>query len=317
MISKDNTISLNEDQIISSDNNLPKYVNENIYSDEDEYPEFDTIVLSGGSLKVCMAMGSLQYAYDNLLLSDVKNYIGTSAGAIICFLLLIGYSPIDIMVYIATSKMLTNVNYDIISMMNGTGIVPFELISDHVEKLILNKLGYIPTLIEIEANFGKNFICPTYNFTTRKAEYLSSNTYPDLCILTALRMTCNLPAIFEHYKYNDCFYIDGGVCDNFPIMKAEEIGTKILGIMYKDNIDQTELVSENGDKIGFVDYFIKMLFLQSKILVDHQLEKISNKSTIISLEHSCNSIVNLSMDTKTKLDLFSSGYQQMKSHFNK
>ena len=47
-----------------------------------------TLVLSGASSKFFLTGGAVQYLYDNSLL-DIKNYVGTSAGAIICFFLII------------------------------------------------------------------------------------------------------------------------------------------------------------------------------------------------------------------------------------
>ena len=61
--------------------------------------DFDTLVLSGGSSKGILILGALQYAQDNFLLNKINKYIGTSVGSIICFLLLIGYTPIEIMIY--------------------------------------------------------------------------------------------------------------------------------------------------------------------------------------------------------------------------
>ena len=37
--------------------------------------EFDTLVLSGGSLRGFLVLGSLQYAMDNNLLNNIENYV--------------------------------------------------------------------------------------------------------------------------------------------------------------------------------------------------------------------------------------------------
>ena len=68
--------------------------------------DYDTLVLSGGSSKGILTLGALQYCYDNFLLNKIETYVGTSSGAIISFLLIIGYSPIEIMVYICCNGLL-------------------------------------------------------------------------------------------------------------------------------------------------------------------------------------------------------------------
>ena len=65
-----------------------------------ENNDFDTLVLCGSSIKCMTILGSLQYAYDHALLSKITKYIGTSSGSICCYLLAIGYTPIEIIVYL-------------------------------------------------------------------------------------------------------------------------------------------------------------------------------------------------------------------------
>ena len=57
---------------------------------------YDTLVLSGSSIKGITFLGALQYLYDNSLLKNVKTFVGTSSGAMISFLLIIGYTPVEI-----------------------------------------------------------------------------------------------------------------------------------------------------------------------------------------------------------------------------
>ena len=64
---------------------------------------YDTLVLSGSSIKGFAFLGALQYLYENNKL-NIDNYIGTSAGAIISYLLIIGYTPIEIFLDICTNQ---------------------------------------------------------------------------------------------------------------------------------------------------------------------------------------------------------------------
>ena len=60
--------------------------------------QYNTIVLSGGITKGFGLVGSLQYLQDNGILPHIQKFIGTSIGAIIAYLVCIGYSPIEIMI---------------------------------------------------------------------------------------------------------------------------------------------------------------------------------------------------------------------------
>ena len=59
---------------------------------------YSTLLLSGGSVKTFASIGALQYLYDKNLICNVETLVGTSAGAILCYLLAIGYTPGEIMV---------------------------------------------------------------------------------------------------------------------------------------------------------------------------------------------------------------------------
>ena len=149
--------------------------------------DFDTIVIAGGSSKGILTLGALQYAYDNFILKKINTYIGTSSGSIICFLLLIGYTPIEIIVYLCTHQLLEKLqHFNIVAMLNGNGALSFSNIYEQLEKMTIDKLGYLPTFEDIYNNFKKKIICVTYNITDDKTEYISYETYPQLPCLIAL-----------------------------------------------------------------------------------------------------------------------------------
>ena len=269
---------------------------------------FDTLVLSGGSTKGIIILGALQYLSDNFYLSEIKNFIGTSSGAIICFLLSIGYTPIEIMVYICTHQLLEKIqHFNIVAMINGLGASSFSNIYEQLEKITIEKIGYIPTFSDLKNKFGVNFICATYN----KTEYLSFENNPDLPCLIALRMSSNLPLIFENFKYGNNFYVDGGVSDNFAIDLGDKIGKKILGL-YIDTEDRT-FKKEND--VNIIEYIYRLMFIpiaQSTML---KINNTSNKCKIIKLQNNNTTFFDFNINSIGKLNLFSSGYQEIKTNF--
>ena len=68
---------------------------------------YDSIILSGGSIKGFCTLGALQYMQDNKIIDDtLTTFAGTSIGSIISFLLIIGYTPIEIVVYLCSNNVL-------------------------------------------------------------------------------------------------------------------------------------------------------------------------------------------------------------------
>ena len=45
--------------------------------------EYNTLIISGGSVKAICSLGALQYCDDEKLIDNIDTYIGASAGAII------------------------------------------------------------------------------------------------------------------------------------------------------------------------------------------------------------------------------------------
>lgn len=286
-------------------------------TNEPDLSQYDTIVLSGGSTKGFILLGALQYMYDTYLLTEkhVTNYIGTSAGFMICYLLCIGYTPAEILIYICKHQLLEKMQYmNVVAMINGEGAMSFSNIYENLERMTIDKLGYCPTFRNIYDSYKKKLCCCTYNFTQQKVEYISYDTHPDIPCLIAIRMTSNLPLIFEKFKYGSCFYIDGGVGDNFPIDIGDEMGKKILGLLLETSPDD---FNADNEEMNVLEFIYKVMFIPINQITETKLKNVSEKCTIIKLNSKKLKFFNFQITTKMKLELFSSGYQETKNFFNK
>ncbi len=204
------------------------------------------LVLSGGGFKGIPMLGALQHLYTTNQLSTVKYYVGTSVGSMICYLLIIGYTPIEIFLYICEHDITPEWNSDIFNMcvpvftsivQNNNkieslkillayvlkhGIVKYEKIHNILEQMTLVKLPFIPRMKDLIYLFNKTLICTTYRYAIEGQDkdcihYITPINYPELSCLDAIRMSSNIPAIFGEYTYNNYKYIDGGFVSNFSI----------------------------------------------------------------------------------------------------
>ena len=270
--------------------------------------DYDTIVISGGSTTGIVSLGAIQYAFDNFLLGSIINFIGTSSGSIICFLLIIGYTPIEIIIYICKHQLLEKMqHFNIISMTQGSGAISFNTIYEHLEKMCIDKIGFIPTFKDVKDKFDKNLICVTYNITENKTEYISFETYPNMHVLTALKMSSNLPLIFENFKYGNSFYIDGGISDNFPIDIGDKIGKKVLGIYLVSGDNSKEEINNN-----ILEFIYKLIFIPISKNEEYKILNVSKKCRVVKLTYDNIKFFNFKLQSKEKLDLFSEGYEQMR-----
>jgi NTE family protein len=280
--------------------------------------EYDTVVLGGGAIKSFSILGAMQYTYDNYLLNNVKTYIGTSGGSMISYLIIIGYKPVEIMTFLCTNQILEKMqSFNMVAMMNGLGASSYLHIYEQLEKMTIEKIGYIPTLKDIKEKFNKDFIAITYNLTDDKIEYLSHDTYPNLPCLIAIRMSSNLPLIFEHFKYGNSYYIDGGIANNFAIDIGIEKGRKILGIYF----EMSEYSFTKNTEFNLMEYILKIMFIPNTEIRNLKLKTIDkniHNIDFIKIDDDTNTnLFNFGISVKERLELFSNGYQFTKKFFEK
>lgn len=278
---------------------------------------YEIIVLSGGGIKGLSTLGALQYLFDNQKLNhnDIKYYVGTSIGSIISLLLLIGYIPIEIVVYLCTNNILENFKVNkITDILEGKGLYNFENVRTACEKMILNKIDFIPTMKELKDLFGKELIICTYNLTKHKREYVNYSNNPDLSCLDAIRMSSNIPFIFNDFIYNSNEYIDGGIIDNFPLTVLNEnkfYNKKAIGI----NLHYSKLSGINDNYIiKQIDKFYNIIMASSRENKDIPKNLDIDIIKIYGLDDI--QIHTFNITQTKKLELFSLGYNYSKHYYD-
>lgn len=142
-------------------------------------------------------------------LSNVKEIAGSSAGAIIAFLLALDMSItsiIDISLRLDISEL---VKVDLKCFLEKFGLVD--------SKVLRNKLveicGCDPTFSELKKKIHISAFC----VNTSKTVYFSVDSNPDMRVLDAVCMSIAVPYIFSSENYNGLTYIDGGSEECLPL----------------------------------------------------------------------------------------------------
>jgi len=274
---------------------------------------FDNIILSGGSLKCISMLGALQYLWEQKYLKDVKVFVGTSAGAIISYLLSINYTPLEIITYICTHQICQKFPFfNLVNMINGEGATTYSYIQEHLEKLTIEKIGSFMTMKKLQDNFGKRLICVTYNQTKCKTEYITPETHPDLPCITALKMSSSLPLVFPRFLYNGCYYVDGGIADNFPITLLDHDKEKSLGILVSTESEEQSV----DEEFKLLDYIYSLIIVPISLRAKEHIEIIHPNCRVLQLRAPKLKSFDFNHDTKFILDLFGCGYKSAKDFFN-
>jgi predicted acylesterase/phospholipase RssA len=276
--------------------------------------KFNAICLSGGGMKGFSILGALQYGYDNKLIShdSINYYSGNSIGAIISYLLAIGYTPLDILKELLIDDVVKEcVQINISSMTLGEkyNVSTFDKLASRIEKLTLRKIGKILTFGSMYKLYGKKLYMSVYNYTKRKREYKSYETDPDLPCIIALQMTSAIPGLFPYVEYEGCIYLDGFVGDNFPIEKVDFGDNIIFGV---DCDARSEDKTYDPPK-SFPEYFFAVVSF-----LTHKKYKPPKNSTIVEIESkSSTASLDFSITKQKQLEAFKVGYLNARDKFDK
>jgi NTE family protein len=230
--------------------------------------KYKNLVLSGGGLKGYYFIGALKYLYENNLLKP-KRIIGVSIGAIIGYLLTIGYQITEISSLFLkisldkyTPELVLDKLFEEFYCLDNTKII--KMLSYLTTSKNMNKLI---TLDELYQLTKIDFIVGTCNLTKKKYEFISHLTYPDLPAIIALQMSFSLPLIFKPVIYNNNIYVDGGVYNNYPINYLKSDIKKTIGIALNSNEEIT-------DVFGIISSIIDLISDNKKIKKKYYLNTI-------------------------------------------
>lgn len=270
--------------------------------------DYDTLVLSGGGNKGIIQLGILHSFHQKLgdeFINHIKKYYGTSIGSVICLLMSIGLSPVDIFVEVCKSRINPTLEINIPNFLMNFGFYSSSNVFEDINKIIYNKLGKIPTLKELYDTTKKEVYIVCHNLTKNKAVYLHYSTHPDLSCIEALKMSCNIPIIFEKIMYDNCYYIDGAFSmnGNYPIKYASsfEDNKNILAIKVSKSSKEKE-----WNLLTYLENIAKISIRSND--EDFSCDKLHNINIYID-EDKKEWDFNLE-NTKYKFSLFSIGYSE-------
>lgn len=272
--------------------------------------DFDTLVLGGGGIKCIAMLGALQYMYDNGATHIFKKYIGTSAGAMICFFLAIGYTPVELIACICTREILESLlPVDVVSLVTGHGAISYTKLETHLRSMVMNKIGREKiTLKELAEEYGITLVCTTYNMTKNICEYLSQKTYPEMDCLTAVRMSSAIPIVFDECEYDGCIYLDGGIVDNFSITVPQP-EDKVFGcVMFTE-------YKKLGEQNRILSLLRVLVTVSSNFYIDRILQNYPHHR-ILRLNVENIDLFEFKQTRARLLDMFSSGYNNCQLFFN-
>ena len=187
--------------------------------------EIDTLVCCGGGAKSIACIGALKILEKKGVLNNIIRYAGTSAGAILCVLLNIGFTPDEIenSIFSQNSSTVRDPLYKIpYNLMFNYGLYSGNKIIKYINSLFIQK-GFDPniTFNQLYIKTNKIIVLTGTSISIRDTFYFNNFTSPDMKVIDALRISMSIPFYFTSVKYtieNKIHtFVDGGLLNNFPM----------------------------------------------------------------------------------------------------
>ncbi len=230
------------------------------------------LALSGSGTLFYYHIGAVKRVLEQF---EINSIIGTSGGSIIGSLLAIGYSIEQIESIAKDINLKECVDYSF-NPLHKFGIIDGSKIKDRLKKYM--NIKFKDTLKELAITVT--------DYDKKEKQYFNSKNNPDLYIYEAVRASMSIPFVFKYTEINGRKYIDGGICDNFPVdyFKEKTIGIKIESSPQKksQNNFSTWLLNTFG-----INYIMDIIgLMMSSVEKKHIEDAIYSKIIVIKSDRS-------------------------------
>jgi predicted acylesterase/phospholipase RssA len=265
------------------------------------------LCFAGGGVKGIAYLGVYKYLLEHDMLLDLENLSGTSAGAIMCLLLLLKYTVEEMQILVEKLNYSLVESFDISGLFKNYSIDNGLRIEYMIMKIIQSKgIDSNITFNELYkiTNVGLN-ICATRLDDCSKVIFNHILT-PDVKVYVACKYSINIPFIWSSQKFNGAYYADGCLSQNLPITQFPVEGT--LGISCVSNNTEQKIndVKDYMTRsieccLNRANYFeLKSYIEMGYNVVRVKIPKISNIDFDIGID--------------TKLELIQCGYTSIESN---
>lgn len=267
--------------------------------------KFDAVILSGGGIKGIGTLGVLHYYFEKGLLdlSHVQEFSGTSVGTIINLFMICGYTPMEIFIKVYTLNNLFKAGdlENLWKTFQNYGIMPIKPLMDIMEEMVTDKLGVLPTLLELYTLTKKTLTITAVNHSKMRIEYINHKTRPHLSAIEAVKFSCNLPIIFPKIEYDGDYWVDGGLVDNFPYDGLQNPKANILGVVVMGTDKE-----ENADT--FIGYVYRLIVIPINTMTQLRTKDLPKNVKLVTLTFDGVPMLNFGMASEKKMDMFTKGY---------
>ena len=243
------------------------------------------LVLGGGGYLGLTTLGALHELHTNKIyhIDNITDIYSISIGALIGVILCLKIDWRIIIKYIKDRpwhKVVTITPDMILNALTKKGLLDDSFFYESLKNL-LNSVD-LTTDITLQELFKYSQI--TLHIFSVKLNDMSlvdfnHKTHPNMKVIDAVYASSTLPFIFQPFWYNDSYYLDGGLLNNYPLDICIKNGAKneeILGIKY-NILPESKILKRDVEMMEFSFFIYKKFFRK---LRQQNIHKITNEILI-------------------------------------
>lgn len=214
---------------------------------------FSSIVFSGGATLALSFFGCLQFLEHTGALSGVDTFVGCSAGCLVAFMTVLGFTPREACAYFmrvgVREHTVTELDvFDAVfgehTCLESLGLDQGVHWTSYLSATLWSKLGvHDMTFRELAKVTGKVLVVCVTNLTKVRREYLSVDTTPDMSVLLAVRMSMAVPILYAPVMHEGSLYVDGGMLDNLPLAHFDKKGPPTTLAIYLQRVKGVQVAN--------------------------------------------------------------------------
>lgn len=268
------------------------------------------LVMSGGGIKGIAHIGALCALDEKGYLDDIEIIAGTSIGAFIGVLIAIGYKPKELYEFVTIFDIAKMGSFKPNQFLNKYGLDDGSRIIMVVKKMFMNKgISENVSFKELHDVNNKKIIMTVTCINDKNAYYYSVDTFPDMSVIKALRMSISVPLYFTPIEHNGYMFVDGGCIDNYPIQLFHDDMEHTIGIFISDIREHVEKI------INFEDILINTIMSMLEGVSRNSMKGYEKYSIKVNLTKF--NLMDLSLTKEKKQELYDTGYNSIINNLDK
>jgi len=188
---------------------------------------YTNLVLEGCATKSFAYIGALLILQQKGILENITRFVGTSSGAILSTMIVLGYNPTEILdfLFLTNSHKLLESSYfsGFMNFRKYLGYYSHEKYRNWLRSIFIHKnININITFKELYDKSNKILIIAGTCLNKQTTHYYHYISNPDMLVVKALEISSCIPLIFEPIKWKNDILVDGGLSESFPIYILDE-----------------------------------------------------------------------------------------------